>query len=272
MEVTSMTELQVRLGKQEYEHNPLTIMLARYLLPEIRTPTRFDFDTGRRPFPMRMWGNNAWGDCVIAGRCNHILRLERIEQRRTIALFDDDAISEYQKLTGSQTPEDANDTGLGVLDAMREWKNTGMMTDGRNGVRLPRNYQIAAYGEIEPQDHQQLKMAIYAMHGIHMGFWLPRAAQSMTNQGVWDYQGQSGPEWQPGSWGGHLVYSKAFDTDTVEILTWAEKVKVTWNFLDKYCDESWAVVDSFDSWRTKQTIDVAGLIAQLHQISKHVNE
>jgi hypothetical protein len=256
MEERSMTE--VRLGKQGYVHDDLTLMLARFVLSEIRVPTQFDFDKGRAAFPMRMWGND-------------LLRLERVEQRRTIALYDEDCVAEYKRLTGSQQPEDANDTGLVVLDAMRDWRNNGMETDGRKGVRSARNYTIAAYGELEPQDHQQLKMAIYAMHGIHMGFWLPVAAQRMTSGGMWDYNGEAGGEWQPGSWGGHLVFSKAYDKTGVEILTWGQKVKVTWNFIDKYCDEAWAVVDSFDTWRTKQTIDVGALIKKLTEISSRVN-
>lgn len=263
---------EVRLGKQGYVHDDRTVMLARFAKAGIWVPDKYDFDKGRAKFPVRMWGNNAWGDCVIAGRCNHLLRLERIEQRRTIALYDDDAVNEYKRMTGAEQPEDANDTGLVVLDAMREWKNTGMPTDGRKGIRAARNFTIAAYGELEPQDHQQLKMGVYAMHGIHMGFWLPVAAQRMTGNGVWDYNGEAGGEWQPGSWGGHLVYSKAYDKDGVEILTWGQKVKVTWNFIDKYCDEAWAVVDSFDTWRTKQIIDVAALIKKLTEITSHVNQ
>src|SRR6059036_52839 len=99
-----MTEF--RLGKQEYMHSPLTLRLARYILPDIHVPEIYDFDKTRKPFPFRVWGNDAWGDCVIGGRANHLLRLERVEQRRTIPLFDHDAVSLYQQMTGSQAPED----------------------------------------------------------------------------------------------------------------------------------------------------------------------
>lgn len=270
MELTKIPN--ARLGKQGYVHDDRTLMLARFVQSDIRVPAHFDFDKGRAPFPMRVWGNDAWGDCVIGGRCNHLLRLERVEQRRTIALFDEDAVAEYKKLTGSQSPEDANDVGLVVIDAMRDWRGNGMATDGRKGVRSARNYTIAAYGELEPQDHQQMKLAIYALHGIHMGLWLPVAAQGMTNNGVWDYNGEAGSEWQPGSWGGHLVYAKAYDSDGIEVITWGQKVKATWNFIDKYCDEAWAVVDNFDSWRAKQTVDVSALIKKLTEITSKVDQ
>lgn len=262
---------ELKLGKNEHRHDNRTLMLANFFLPDIRVPSKFDFDKGRAAFPLRMWGNDAYGDCVIADRCNAILRLERIEQRRTIALYDEDAVTEYKKLTGCQSPGDENDSGLVILDAMREWKNTGLATDGRAGIRSPRSYTIAAYGELDPHDGKQLRMATYVLHGIHFGFWLPRAAQGMTNAGVWDYNGETGDDWEPGSWGGHCVFSKAFDENSMEVLTWAMKVKVTDSFIKKYCDECWAVVDSLDSWRTKQTIDVTKLTEQLHSITSKVN-
>lgn len=256
---------QLRLGKQEYEHDALTLFMARFVLPDIRVPAKFDFDKGRTALPIRMWGNDAWGDCVIAGEANHLLRLERIEQRRTIPLHDDDVISRYKTLTGSASPGDANDNGLVILDTMRNWHHEGFATKTRN-------YTIAAYGELEPNDRAQLRMAIYALHGIHLGLALPRAAQAMTREGVWHYEGQSGPMWRPNSWGGHLVYSKAFDSNSLEILTWGEKIKVTNEFIEKYADEAWTVVDSFDSWRVKQTVNVEALLAKLRQISSKVDQ
>lgn len=261
-----MTDLsQFRLGKQEYVPDPRTMMVARFLAPEIRAPVKHDFDKSRAPFPVRMWGNDDYGDCVIAGEANHLVRLERVEQRRTIALEDIDAINRYKNLTGTSSPGDANDRGLVIIDSMRNWRNNGWQTP-----YVDRSYKIAAYGELDPHDGDQLRRANYALHGIHLGFWLPRAAQHMGN--VWDYNGESTPEWKPGSWGGHLVYSKAYDKDTIEVLSWGMKIKVTTSFIDRYCDEAWAVVDNFDSWRVKQTIDVEAMKAKLSQISSNVDE
>lgn len=255
----------LKLGKQDHKFDERTLRLARFALPDIRVPVPWDFDKGRRPIPIRMWGNDANGDCVIAAQSNHLLRLERVEQRRTIPLFDKDCVDRYRLLTGSQEAGDSRDEGLVALDSMRDWNHNGYQTPKRN-------YKIAAYGELDVLDMTELQMAAFIFHGIHFGFWLPVAARRMTSQGVWDYNGESSPEFQPGSWGGHMVYSKAFDNETFEILTWGIKVKVTHDFIRKYCDEAWAVVDSFDSWRTRQTIDVPGLTRQLFEISPRVNQ
>jgi hypothetical protein len=69
-----------------------------------------------------------------------------------------------------------------------------------------------------------------------------------------------------------LVYSKAFSPEGLFILTWGEEVFVTNKFIERFCDEAWAVVDSLDSWRTKQTIDVPKLLSELQQVSGRVNE
>lgn len=251
--------MTLRLGKKDYEHDDRTVMMARFLTP-VRVPSNYDFDKRRRPFPLKMWKNDELGDCVIVGRANQQLRLERVEQRRTISMRDVDVVNEYFRESGGQ------DSGLVMLYSMRSWRNEGWTVNGRQ-------YQIAAYGEIEPQDLDQLRAAIYILHGVQYGFSLPIAAQRMTDQGVWDYNGETGSEWQPGSWGGHCVYGKAYRTnEEFPILTWGREVIVTGNFIRKYCDEAWAVVDSLDPWRHSNSLDVEALKTQLREISSHVDE
>jgi hypothetical protein len=93
----------------------------------------------------------------------------------------------------------------------------------------------------------------------------------MLDEGVWDYAGQNGPNWKPGSWGGHLTYCKKYDGSNLYVLTWGMQIRVTQRFLDRYCDEAWAVVDSADSWRSKNSIDVDKLMNDLQAISTKIN-
>lgn len=251
--------MEFKLGKLDHKHDDRTLMMARFLAP-VRVPSIYDFDKGRRPFPWKVWKNDELGDCVIAGRANQQLRLERIEQRRTIGMRDVDVVNEYFRESGGQ------DSGLVMLDAQRSWRNEGWTVNGRN-------YKIAAYGEVEPQDFDQLRSGIYVLHGMQYGFSLPIAAQAMTHQGVWDYNGETGSEWQPGSWGGHCAYGKSYRRhDEFPVITWGREVVVTGNFIKKYCDEAWVVVDNLDPWSHSNTLDVKGLTAALHQISGKVDE
>jgi hypothetical protein len=256
----------VKLGKKEYVHDDRTLMMGKYILPDITVPPTFDFDAPRRPFPVKVWGNEEYGDCVIAGEANQTLRLERIEAHRTVPLDDQDAIDRYKTMTLCEQPGDENDTGLEIIEAMRNWKNVGFYMHTRGRI-----FTIAAYGELDPSDRQITRAASYLLHGVQWGFWLPRAAQAMTEDLVWDYNGETGAEWKPGSWGGHCVYSKQFDEDSHTVLTWGREVRVSDSFIDRYADEAWAVVDSLDPWKKTQVLDVDKLEQELGQISSKVN-
>lgn len=261
----------MRLGKHDYKHDDRTAQLGSLISPTLVYPLIFDFDKGRAGFPLKSWGNDEWADCVLAGRANHVLRLERVEQRVTLALRESDVISEYQRLCQEQfnetpqSPGDQFDNGLVVLDAIRSWRNEGWRLELKTRPsNIQHVYFVAAYGEIDPTDFEQVKAAIYLLHGVELGFQLPRAV--MGKYDIWDYQGETGPEWRPGSWGGHLVYSKAYRSTDVEIITWGQKVRVTSSFLAKYCDEAWAVVDNFDSWKKSPSFDIQALLKHLRDI------
>jgi hypothetical protein len=249
-----------KLGKQDHKHDDRTLMMANFIEVPV-LPASFDFDRHRAKFPVEMWGNDEFGDCVIAAESNALLRMERVEQRRTVKLSDADAITRYKGLTGCQSPGDENDTGLVMLDTMSDWHHNGY---DRTAEKPEHSFTIAAYGELDPADDHQLRGAIYLLGGIHFGFALPISAQAQTDKGYWDVV--SGPESQAGSWGGHCVYAKRYDADNIYVLTWGMEIRVTNAFIKKYCDEVWVVVDDLDRWRATDHLDVQALIAKLHDI------
>lgn len=249
-----------RLGKQEYKFDQKTLKLGRAISPQVVYPHTYDLDKGRKAFPLELWGNDAWGDCVKVAEANEVIRLERLEQRKTLPITAEIVVDAYKKQTGAQSPDDNNDTGLVMLDNNVLWRNEGFTVGSRA-------YKIAAFGEIDPTDEKQVRAAIYLLHGIQLGFALPLTARSQTSTGKWDYiPGDNSPEARPGSWGGHAVFSKKYDEGGIEVLTWGRKVYVTNSFIARYCDEAWAVVDSFDAWRRRPEIDIQTIIQHLRDI------
>jgi hypothetical protein len=247
----------LKLGKKEYKDDKRTVKMLRFLDTELHCPTRFDFDRGRSAFPSRMWGNDAYGDCVFAGEMNHLLRVERVETRKTLQASDQDVIQAYQTLTGCRQPDDANDQGYVMLDALNWWRHDGWTVHGHN-------YTIDAFGELEPSNFKQLRLACYLLHGIEFGFALPRSAQSQTHQGYWDVS--EGPDSVPGSWGGHAVFAKRYDANNFYVLTWGREIRVSNAFVARYADEAWAVVDSLNKWRKHDGFNIAALEKYLDQI------
>jgi hypothetical protein len=195
---------------------------------------------------------------VKIAQANEIIRLERLEQRLTLRLTEEDVVREYQKMSGARSPGDGNDTGLVMLNNNRQWRKVGFSYGGKQ-------FKICAFGELDPHDGEMLRAGVYLLHGVQFGFSLPRACQNMTN--VWDVPaGAKGADWQPGSWGGHAVFSKKYDTGGMQVLTWGQKVYVTNEFIARYCDEAWAVVDDFDNWRKRPEIDIEAIKAHLREI------
>lgn len=244
----------MKLGKLAHKYDSRTVMLAEFLADDIRVPAHFDFDTGKAPFGSFPWGNRVWRNCVVVAEAHQLLRNVRITQRRTLKVTASTCIMRYKRLSGARFPGDQQDTGLAVLDAMKNWHSQGFHISNMD-------FKIDAYGELDPQDGNQLRNASYALNGIHLGFWLPRSVRQMNE--IWDFQGESGSLWKPGSYGGHLAYSKSFTPDGHEILSNGKPIFVTNRFIAHYCDEAWAVVDDFTSLRIEQVLDTQSLFQKL---------
>lgn len=252
-----MTPPNVRLGKKDYEFDAKTLKIGEAISTTVVVPAVYDFDRGRHPFPLEMWGNDQWGNCAKVSQANEIIRLERLEQRKTLPITANDVIEAYKQETGAQSPGDPRDEGLVMLQNNRLWRTAGFPLKTRR-------YKIAAFGELDPNDMAMLRAAVFLLHGVQFGFALPRACQNMG--AVWDYQGGTGEEWAPGSWGGHAVFSKSYNRDGMGVLTWGMRVHVTNAFIKRYSDEAWAVVDDFDNWRSRPEIDIEAIKNHLHEI------
>lgn len=263
--------MNVALGKLDYKHDPRTLMLGEHLAPpvELRVPNIFDFDKRRAKLPIETWGNNEWGNCVMVGQAHHVARHYRIEARRSLKITAQDVIAAYQAESERQfgarpqSPGDPNDRGLYVLEALKGWRGLGWNL--ATGKRARDIFEIAAYGELNQQDRQQLRAACFLLHGIHFGIWLPRtAAQQWQSNQSWDDTGSADPDAQPGSWGGHLVYAKRYDEGGFYCITWGREQYMTNRFIERYVDESWATVDALD--KHSRWLNVQAMIQHLHNV------
>jgi hypothetical protein len=253
-----------------------TIRLTDFIGEAAQAPASWDFDMGKKAFPWRMFGNDAYGDCEIAGRCNYTLRLQRGQTHTTPHIMDEDAINEYKLMTGCQEPGDSNDTGLTTVGNLQKWyKGWEITKDWPRGGQGTRDYHISAYGEIDFANRNLLHTSIYLFSGVLWGIALPITVQEqMQNGQPWDVVDHSlSGDSEPGSWGGHCVYSKKYDPDTVSIITWATETKMTNAFIDAYAMECYAVIDSFDTWFSfPHVLDVNELIQEMQQLGINVRQ
>jgi hypothetical protein len=216
-------------------------------------PSSYDFDNTHTGIPTPMFGNDVHGDCVIAGRAHQTLRFEDIEQGSVLMITDKDVLNEYFKETGGP------DTGLVVLDSLNEWRHMGWKVNKRT-------YKIQAYAEVRFKNHSEMRRAIFADIGMGLGLQLPKSAQKQIQTGQ-PWTVTTGPDARPGSWGGHYVYVSGYNPGGPVCVTWGRKQQMTWAWLDKYCDEAYAIFDAKDSFK-KSIINKAKITASLNALAK----
>jgi len=230
-----------KLGKGPARRDKRNLKLAALLGAEVAIPDEYDFDVSHTGIPTPMFGNDQYGDCVIAGRAHQTLRFELLEQKTLITITEEDVTNEYFKLTGGE------DSGLIVLDSLKEWRKKGW-------IAAQQLYKIKAFAEVDPPNHEEIKRAIYMDVGIGFGLLLPETAQAQFTEGKpWDVVDGGGSE--PNSWGGHYVYSPGYTNAGPVCVTWGRKQQITWAFVDKYCDEGYAIIDAKDTLKKKSGLD-----------------
>ena len=230
-----------KLGKAPARRDKRNLKLAAILRAPVSLPKEYDFDALHEGVPTPMFGNDHYGDCVIAGRAHQTLRFELIEQEELIPITETDVTREYFKETGGE------DRGLYVLDSLKLWRKRGWLA-------AKERYKIEVFAEIDPADHQEIKRAVYMDIGVGIGLSLPKTAQAQFAAGKpWDVV--NGPGSAPNSWGGHYVYIPGYTAAGPVCVTWGQKQQMTWAFVNKYCDEAYANVDAVDTPKKKRGLN-----------------
>jgi hypothetical protein len=227
-----------KLGKAAAKRDKRNFKFATALRALPPLPPAYDFDLHHPGIPTPMFANDTYGDCVIAGRAHQTLRFEDIEQGSVLMITDKDVLREYMKET------EGADTGLVVLDSLKRWRKQGW----RVGTH---SYKIQAFAEVTHRNHIEVRRAIFADVGVGLGIQLPIAAQAQIQAGQ-PWEVTSGPNSKPGSWGGHYVFVPGYTRAGPVCVTWGRKQQMSWAWLNKYCDEAYAIFDAKDTFKKAQ--------------------
>ncbi|MGE5233572.1 MAG: hypothetical protein ACM3OB_05635 [Acidobacteriota bacterium] len=230
----------LKLGKAPARRDARNLRLAD-VLRDIRLPREYDFDVHHFGIPLPMFGNAHHGDCVMAGRAHQTLRFERLETGKVIHIRDGDVLREYRRQAGP------GDNGLTVLDSLKEWRKRGWRV-GKH------RYRIRAFAELDPRDRREVKTAIFLDVGIGMGLQLPNSAKKQIVAGK-PWAVARGPAARSGSWGGHYVYVSGYTELGPMAVTWGRKQQMTWAFVERYCDEAYAIVDRWNTHKKRRGLD-----------------
>jgi len=253
--------MDYKLGKLPVKYDSRNIKLRNIFRIKLLPPLPNDFDVDSSIGGLvddRMFANDQWGDCVIAGRAHHTMRFEKYEQGVLINILDSEVLDEYWKEQGDGSHPD---NGLVMLDSLNRWRHDGW-------IAATKHYDIYAYAEVGCKELNEVKYSIYLLYGAYAGLFLPLSAQSQIQNGqIWSVT--SGPESLPGTWGGHCVYLVSYDDTGPTCMTWGKRQQMTWEFWMKYAEECYCIVDNKDAWVDPSTspLDIQKLDGYLHEIS-----
>lgn len=242
----------MKLGKKPPKHDIRTLRLARYLPPALPAPPDSCDWSNSQP-DWGMMDNDQLGCCTIAA-CGHAIQVWTlvINQRVTVP---DDVILHYYEVWDGYNPTDPNSDQGGVeLDVLNKWRQQTF-----NG------HSLQAYAAVDTNNLTNVKQAVALFGGTYIGVALPISAQS---QDIWD--AVSGPEGEPGSWGGHAVFCLAYDVSGITCITWGQLKKMTWAFWEKYVDEAYALLSPdfiAQSGLAPSNFDLATLQSDLNVIT-----
>jgi hypothetical protein len=252
--------MDFKLGKLPAKRDSRNIkfkcILKPTMLPTLPETYDVDNDNLHKTIPEQVFGNDAWGDCVIAGRANQTMRFECFEQCNILPITEQDCLTEYWQ-EGGGDEKTKPDHGLVMLSSLKLWKSKGWIASSKK-------YDIHAFAEIDVKDHNDLKYAIMLLYGACIGFEVPESAMTQFYKGeTWSVVSNSKTE------GGHCVYMVGWNSIGPVCVTWGKKQQMTWEFYDKYTDEAYAIVDNRDEWIPNSPLDTEELEKLLRSITSN---
>ena len=179
--------------------------------------------------------NDQLGDCVIAAMGHMVQQWTYFSTAGAgmQTMTDAEALAAYEAIAGYNPSDPATDQGTDMLTALNYWRNTGIMVAG-NSTRLP----VMSGRSDESSGSAE---AILAFRQPVYGRATP-CQRSEPSDWIVPDGGVYGPAGKPGSWGGHCIPTMAESPETLSCITWAERLKMSHNFLFDYCDECYAVL------------------------------
>ncbi len=251
--VSGIPSAQVKLGRIRPKSRPLGLGLSNYLSMESLLasppPPSVDYTAKAMASLSRMYLNDQYGDCVIAGKYHSVGVWSGNDAGAPAVGDDSEVLSAYHTICG---PGDDGCIITNVLDYMRA-----------NGLSLSGvSHKIDGYVNCDWTNKLLVQAAIYLFGTVTIGLNLPQAWESA---GVWDVTNTQ-------IVGGHDVTCVGYNSQGVQISSWGRIYTITWAAFTstKWLEECYVLLapDWYGSDKLAPSgVDVATLQADLQKIS-----
>ena len=203
-----------------------------------------------------MFGNDRYGDCVLAGAAHETMLLTK-EAGDPASFSDASVLSDYTAIAGFDPENPATDQGVDMQAAASYRRKTGIVD--ANG----RRHVVASYLAVAPDNVSDILLAAY-LFVAGIGLQLPSSALDQTKSGqVWDVVPGSPNE------GGHYVPLFGRQANGLLVfVSWGAVQLATIRFLQTYCDEAIAYLSQEDlvDGKSPDGFDFATLTADLARL------
>jgi hypothetical protein len=179
--------------------------------------------------------NDTINDCTCAA-AGHLIQEWTANAGREVTPTNNEIVEAYEAISGYRPGAPTTDRGTTKLAVLNYWRQRGIA-----------GHRIHSFLSIEPRNHDQVRDAVQLLGGAYVGLMLPLSAKYQLrkplNQTVWSVPpGGPARDGEPRSWDGHSVPVVAYDHRTLTVVSWGEPMRMTWQFLDTYCDEAFAIL------------------------------
>ncbi len=245
----------MKLGKTTARKDSVTFKLKDYVnLSVLKVPATFGHE---QLVPLwSMFGNDQYGDCVLAGAAHETL-LWNEEGGHPVGFSDHAVLSDYSAITGFNPNDPNSDQGTDMQVAASYRRKTGIIDN--TGKR----HKVAAYLSITPGDVHEHLVAAYLFGAVGIGINFPASAMTQFNaHQTWKIVTGSQIE------GGHYIPLVARRKSHFIAVTWGELQPMTDGFFKKYNDESIAYVslEALTNGKSIEGFDAATLEADLQKL------
>lgn len=248
--------VMVKLGRRS---DPLRVAYARAMGVRLSDyldlgvlagslPDKVDWAAKAQASISRMYLNDKYGDCVIAGKY-HAHGVWTGNDANAVAVGTDQEVYQtYQSWCGP------GDNGCVITEVLDYCKSQGIPM---NGTR----HTIAGYADCDHTNKDLVKAAIYLFGCLSLGINLP---EDWTDNAVWDVTNSRVV-------GGHDVTTIGYDATGVQISSWGKVYTITWAAFTskKWLEECWVLLS--EDWtnadkKAPNGVDLATLQADLQKI------
>jgi hypothetical protein len=247
-----------RLGRLPRTFDPaiphLSALLgAKALLPP--PPPAVDNTKGMPP-NLGMMLNDTLGDCTCAAYY-HARQVWTFSTGKMVTEPDKDVEDLYIRACGYDPRKGGEGPG-GIEQKVLTYLLKKGAATGRGTLR----HKVAAFVEVDPRNHDDVKRTILDCGVAYIGFNVPANIMPAHSPppATWEVQ--------PGAKivGGHAVVLAGYDARGARVISWGEYYTMTWDFFAAYVDETYAIADT--AWFNRKTKkSLCGLtLAQLEKL------